>query len=144
MKALIIFALLSISAISFAETTIPAETNESNLSVLDLVVGIHQTYSVTSELEAKVIELLAGDGMNGTRMVLALSTGYHDSKVFELGVMMVEVKRITFLAKDVVVINFTQDSFDAEDNQIIVKKSITIQVLRNTDGTLADEIKILE
>lgn len=144
MKALIIFALLSMSAISFAETTIPAETNESNLAVLDLVIGIHQTYSVTSELEAKVIELLAGDGMNATRMVLALSTGYHDSKVFELGEMMVEVKRITFLAKDVVVINFTQDSFDAKDNQIIVNKSITIQVLRNADGTLANEIKILE
>lgn len=144
MKALIIAALLSLSTISFADTTIEAHKQDSELSILDLVVGVKQTYSVTSELQAKVIELLAGDGMNATRMVLTLNTGYNDSKVFELGEMMVEVKRVVFLAKDVIVINFTQDSFDAEDNQILVNRSITIQVQRNADNTLADSIKILE
>ena len=127
-----------------ADTTIEAHKQDSELAILDLVVGVKQTYSVTSELQAKVIELLAGDGMNPTRMVLTLNTGYHDSKVFELGEMMYEVKRIVFLAKDLIVINFTQDSFDANDNQIQVNRSITIQVQRNTDGTLADSIKILE
>ncbi len=144
MKALIIAALLSLSAVSFADTTIEAHPQDSDLSILDLVVGVKQTYSVTSELQAKVVELLAGDGMNATRMVLTLNTGYNDSKVFELGEMMVEVKRIVFLAKDVIVINFTQDSFDANDNQILVNRSITIQVQRNADGTLADSIKVLE
>lgn len=143
MKVLIILALFSISVVSFAGTTITAETNDSRLSILDLVVGVKQTYSKTSELEAKVIELLAGDGMNGTRMVLALNTGYHDSKVFELGEMMVEVIRITFLAKDVVVINYTQDNFDENDNQILVNRSITIKVGRNADNTLSDSITIL-
>lgn len=144
MKAIIIAALLSLSAVTLADTTIEAHKQNSELAILDLVVGVKQTYSTTSELQAKVIELLAGDGMNPTRMVLTLSTGYHDSKVFELGEMMVEVKRIVFLAKDLIVINFTQDSFDANDNQILVNRSITIQVIRNANGTLANSIKVLE
>lgn len=144
MKTLIILALLSLSAATFAGTTVVAESQDSSISVLDLVVGVHQTYSATSELQAKVVELLAGDGMNATRMVLTLNTGYNDTKIFELGQMMVEVKRITFLAKDLIVINYTQDSFDAEDNQVVVKKSVTIQVLRNADNTLADSITVLE
>lgn len=144
MKALIIAALLSLSAISFADTTIEAHKKDSELAILDLVVGIKQTYSTTSGLEAKVIELLAGDGMNPTRMVLVLNTGYHDTKIYELNEMMVAVKRITFLAKDLIVINYSQDSFDAEDNQVIVNKSVTIQVLRNADNTLTDSIKILK
>lgn len=144
MKALIISALLAFSAVSFADTTIDASNEDSQVSILQLVVGVKQTYSETSGLDAKVIELLAGDGMNATRMALVLNTGYGDAKVFELGEMMVEVKRITFLAKDLIVINYTQDSFDAEENQIVVNKSITIQVVRNSDNTLADSIKILE
>lgn len=139
-----IFALISLSS-AFAADKIEA-SNASELSVLDLVLDVHRTYSKTSELEAKVVEVLAGDGMNATRMILILNTGYHDTKLFELGDMMVAVKRITFLAKDVVVINYIQDSFDnAEDmNPIQINKSVTIQVLRNADGTLANEIKILK
>ncbi len=144
MKALLIAALLSLSAASFADATVTAENSDSQIAVLDLVVGVHQTYSQTSGLQAKVVELLAGDGMNATRMVLTLNTGYNDSKVFELGEMMVEVTRITFLAKDVIVVNFTQDSFDENDNQIVVKRSLTIKVNRNADNTLADSITILE
>lgn len=144
MKALILAALMSLSAVSFADTTIESANNDSELSILSLVVGVKQTYSVTSGLDAKVIELLAGDGMNATRMALVLNTGYGDMKVFELGEMMVSAKRITFLAKDLIVINYTQDSFDAEENQVVVNKSVTIQVLRNADNTLADSIKIIE
>ena len=144
MKALIFAAMLSLSAVSFADTTIEAEQTGSELNILDLVVGIKQTYSETSGLQAKVIELLAGDGMNATRMVLAINTGYFDSKVFELDEMMVEVKRITFLAKDLIVINFTQDSFDENDNQVLVNRSLTIKVQRNADNTLADSIVILK
>lgn len=143
MKALIVAALLSLSAVSFAQTTIEASNEDSQVSILQLVVGVKQTYSKTSELEAKVVELLAGDGMNATRMALVLNAGY-GAKVFELSEMMVEVKRITFLAKDLIVINYTQDTFDTEDNQILVNKSITIQVVRNTDNSLADSIKVLE
>ncbi len=142
MKALILAALLSLSAVSFADT-IEAHNKDSELSILDLVVGVHQTYSVTSGLEAKVIEILAGDGMNASRMVLVLNTGYQDTKIFELSEMMVGVRRVVFLAKDVIVVNFTQDSFDQDDNQVILNKSITIKVKRNADNTLANTIEVL-
>jgi hypothetical protein len=143
MKTLVLLLSLMLSVSSFAAQTIDAELPDSQFQILDLVVGVQQTYSQTSELNAKVIELLGGDGMNPTRMVLVLSTGYHDAKMFTLSEMMYEVNRIVFLAKDVVVINYTQDSFDQNDNQIQLKKSITIKVLRNADGTLADKIEIL-
>lgn len=135
---------LMVSAATFANETIEASKGE--LQVLDLVVGVHQTYSATSELQAKVVELLGGDGMNPTRMVLVLNTGYHDSKVFELQEMMLSVRRITFLAKDVIVVNYVQDSFDNADdmNPIQVNRSVTIKVLRNADGTLADNIEIVK
>lgn len=137
---------LSLSFSAFANSTVTAEANNSELQILDLVVGVTQTYSKTSELSAKVVEILGGDGMNPTRMVLVLSTGYEDTKIFNLDPMFYSVTRIVFLAKDVVVINYLQDSFDNDTdmNSIQVKKSITIQVLRNADGTLANEVKILE
>lgn len=144
MKSLIMAIALMVSAATFANETIEASKGE--LQVLDLVVGVHQTYSATSELQAKVVELLGGDGMNPTRMVLVLNTGYHDSKVFELQEMMLSVRRITFLAKDVIVVNYVQDSFDNADdmNPIQVNRSVTIKVLRNADGTLADNIEIVK
>ncbi len=144
MKKILFVLILSLSSISFAETKI--EASQGELQVLELVLDVHSTYSKTSELEAKVIELLAGDGMNGTRMVLILNTGYHDTKAFELQEMMVAVKRITFLAKDVIVINYIQDTFDNADdmNPIQINRSVTLQVLRNSDGTLANEIKVLK
>lgn len=144
MKTLALLFTLMISAVSFADTTIEASKGE--LEILDLIVDVHRTYSQTSELDAKVFELLGGDGMNPTRMILVLNTGYHDSKVFELGEMMWKVTRVVFLAKDVIVINYIQDTFETlEDMEPFqVKKSVTIQVLRNADGTLANEIKILK
>ena len=144
MKSLILALTLAFSATVFAGSSVEASKG-SELQVLDLVVGVHQTYSQTSELEAKVVEVLAGDGMNAVRMVLVLRTGYETAKIYELQDMMASVRRITFLAKDVVVINYIQDSFDNADdmNPIQVNKSVTIKVLRNADGSLADKIEIL-
>lgn len=142
MKALILASLFFFSVASFADT-IEANKQNSELFILDLVVGFKHTYSETAELEAKAIELLVGDGMNATRMVLILNTGYHDTKIFELGVMMVEVRRIIFLAKDVIIVNYTQETFDENDNQIFLDKALTIKVKRNADNTLADVIEVL-
>jgi len=141
--ALLLLSLLSFSA--FSAETIPASQDE-NIRVLDLVVGIKQTYSKASELEAKVVELLAGDGMNPTRMVLVLGTGdpMEGNRIFELGEMMYEVTRITFTDIDEILINYTQDTFDQNDNTIQVKKSMKIKVLRNADRSLTGEIKILD
>jgi len=138
-----LFNLASFAAVS---DTISAESNQSHLQILDLVVGVHQTYSKTSQLEAKVIELLGGDGMNPTRMVLILSTGYQDTKIFDLGIMMYSVKRVVFLDKDVVVVNYTQDTFknDTDMTPIQVNKSVTVKALRNADGTLANKLEVLK
>jgi hypothetical protein len=139
----LLLCLLSFPA--FSSETIPATQDES-VRVLDLVVGIKQTYSKASELEAKVVELLAGDGMNPTRMVLVLGTGdpMEANRIFELSPMMYEVTRITFTDIDQIQINYTQDSFDENDNTIQVKKSMKIQVLRKADRSLTGEIKILD
>lgn len=141
--AVLLLCLLSINA--YSAETIPA-TKDENIRVLDLVVGIKQTYSKASELEAKVIELLAGDGMNPTRMVLVLGTGnpMEENRLFELGEMMYEVTRVTFTDIDEILINYTQDNFDENDNTIQVKKSMKIKVLRNADRTLTGEIQILK
>ena len=139
----LLLCLLSLSA--FSAETIPA-SKDDNVRILDLVVGIKQTYSKASGLEAKVVELLAGDGMNPTRMVLVLGTGdpTQENRIFELGEMMYEVTRIAFTDIDQILINYTQDSFDEHDNQIQVKKAMKLQVLRDAQGTLSGEIKILD
>lgn len=144
MKKIIIALLVSVMAATSFASEIQKADNEEALKILDLVVGVKQTYSQTSELQAKVIEILAGDGMNPTRMVLVLSSGnpMEENRIFVLGEMMVEATRITFLDKDLIVINFTQDNFDQNDNTILVKRSITIEVLRNEKGELSGEIKI--
>jgi len=141
--AILLLSLLSISA--FSAETIPASKDE-NVQVLQLVVGMKTTYSKASGLDAKVIELLAGDGMNPTRMVLVLNTGEmtEPTPIFDLGVMMYEVTRVTFTDIDELLINYTQDSFDENDNTIQVKKSMKIKILRNADRTLTGEIKILD
>ncbi|MGZ3787500.1 MAG: hypothetical protein ACXVLQ_03205 [Bacteriovorax sp.] len=143
-KILLASFLVLFSLSSFADDIIKS-SKDPGLSVLDLVVGIHQTYSKTSELDAKVVELLGGDGMNPTRMVLILGTGdpMEENRIFELGEIMYEVTRITFLDKDLIVINYTQDTFDQNDRTIQVKRSMEIQALRNNDGELSGEIKIL-
>lgn len=144
MKKIIIALLVSVMAATSFASEIQKADNEEALKILDLVVGVKQTYSQTSELQAKVIEILAGDGMNPTRMVLVLSSGnpMEENRIFVLGEMIVEATRITFLDKDLIVINFTQDNFDQNDNTILVKRSITIEVLRNEKGELSGEIKI--
>lgn len=137
---------MSVSALAGEKQTVSAETT-SGYQLLDLVVGIKSTYSKTSELEAKVIELLGGDGMNPTRMALTLNTGIHgDSKVFMLdSIMMSEVTRITFLAKDVIIVNFNYDTFDfssGDEKQIVAKGSLKINVKRTVNGELSDAIEI--
>ena len=142
---------MSVSAVAghgeSEKQTVSAEKT-SGYQLLDLVVGIKSTYSKAAELEAKVIELLGGDGMNPTRMALAVNTGIHgDSKVFMLdSIMMSEVTRITFLAKDVIVINFNYDTFDfSKDDagtQIVAKGSVKITVKRNGIGEISDKIEV--
>jgi hypothetical protein len=146
MKTLILALALTLSTGAFASATVEANKTESALQILDLVVGVKTTYSETSKLEAKVVELLAGDGVNALNLALVLSSGRGETpRVFSLSPMTSGATRITFLAKDLIVINYTQDSFKGEDaTPIVVKESLTIKVLRNADGSLAGKIEILE
>lgn len=136
---------LSINSSSFATEIIQANKDE-NIRILDLVVGLQSTYSQTSQLEAKVFELLAGDGLNPVRLALVLGTGdpYQEKRIFELNERVYSVRRITFAAKDLIVINFTQDTFDANEEVIQINRSLKILVLRNEVGELTGEIKILD
>ena len=141
----LLFVLVSFGSVSMADESIEAST-DSSVQILDLIVGVQQTYSQASGLQAKVVEILAGDGMNPTRMILVLNSGYQDSKIFELGIMMYSVRRIVFLNTDVIVINYVQDDFDNMDemNPVQKNRSVTLQVLRNEDGTLSNQLKILK
>lgn len=144
MKKIIIGLLFSLLSLSVFASEIVVSNKDENLSVLDLVISVKSTYSQSSELQAKVVELIAGDGMNPTRMVLIFSTGNPDAenKIFELPTMMYEVKRITFSNIDEIVINFTQDTFDQNDNTITIDRSIKINVFRDAKGELTNEIKV--
>lgn len=129
-------------------TAFSAEKIESNPSseyqLLDLVLDVHHKYSETSGLMAKVVELLAGDGVNATRMVLILNEGYGEAaKAFELPTMLSSVRRVTFLAKDVVVINYTQDSYEEQGDDFVfvpVRKSMKITLQRDAKGKLLDHV----
>lgn len=146
MKKFILAFLFSISlSCSLASEVIQSSNNE-NIRILDLVVGLQSTYSQTSQLDAKVFELLAGDGLNPVRLALVLGSGdpHQENRIFELNERVYSVKRITFAAKDLIVINFTQDTFDSNDEVIQVNRSLKILVLRNETGELTGEIKILD
>ncbi|MEA9355191.1 hypothetical protein SHI21_03220 [Bacteriovorax sp. PP10] len=142
MKSLILFALLTMSSLSFAQSSF-IDARE-DLAVLGLVVTQYSTYSETSGLEAKVVELLVGDGMNATRMALVVADGMGTSHVFELPEMMYEVKKVEFVGLDLIKVTYIQETFDADENTIKVEKSIKVQALRFKDGSLSDSIKVLE
>lgn len=147
-KTLAILSMMAFTSMAFAEvksSDIKA-TDDKNLSVLDLVVGVNQTYSKSAGVDAKVLELLGGDGLNPTRMILILSNGRPDlgSRIFELGEMMLQVKRITFLSKNEIVINYTQHDIDPKDDSdfIIVNRSLTIEFSIEKDESISKTIKI--
>lgn len=144
MKSIIILlSALTLSISAFASQEKVAASQDESFQVLDLIVNITRTYSRASGMDAKVIELLGGDGANPTRMVLTLNTGYTEkAKVYFLDyIMMYKVTRVTFLAKDVIVINYLQDSFIGEDlKQVQLKKSLKVTVQRDSQGQLTDEI----
>jgi hypothetical protein len=136
----VIFLSLMSSFSVFAKTEISAENVDSELRILDLVVGVERTYSKASQLDAKIFEILAGDGLNPTRMILIFSNGMEDSKIFQLQELMYKVDRVVFSDIDTIVINFTQDSIDEEGNNIQLKRSIEVKIGRDTEGKLADKI----
>ncbi len=147
MKKVILAIAIALTAFQSFATDRVQKSNETSLEILDLVVDVHSTYSEASNLQAKVIELLGGDGMNPTRMALVLSTGYGEAPhVYMLDTMLYSVTRVTFLAIDTIVVNYLQDSFDnIEDmNPIQVKKSLQIKVLRNSNGELTGAIDLTE
>jgi hypothetical protein len=143
-KLLLASLLLCLSLGGIASEVISTTENDS-LKAIDLVVGITSTYSKSSELEAKIVELLAGDGMNATRMVLVLSNGDLEvgSKIFELGLMISSVRRVSFYDVDRIIINYTQDDFDENDRIIQVNRSIKLKVIRDEKGNLTDKIERL-
>lgn len=144
MKKLFISILLSVMATTSFAGEILRSSTDKNLNVLDRVISVKDTFSKTSALEAKMIELLSSEGMNPTRVVLILGTGnpMEENRIFELEMPVLAASKITFVKKDLLVINYTQDSFNDDGQNIIVKRSIRIKVLRNEAGSLSGKISI--
>lgn len=149
MKAFLLSALLLVSFV-FGQTAYARDyietTDLSDVRILDLVEAVHKTYSHSSEVEAKLFELLVGDGMNPSRMVLVLNNGYGESRIFDLEILMSTVKKIHFLNTDVLVIHYIQDEFDNMEDMKIVKRNrtITLEIIRNEDGALSNLLRIIK
>lgn len=154
----ILFSLVAIMFISSAQgkaDTLKGTEDNSNLgSILHLVTSAMSTGSYTSNLTVNLLSKVGGDGMNPTRIVLSLNSTVQTSTgkepgvfIYELDTMLKKVERVTFNAKDSIVINYIQETFvDAEDAQTVkdVKKSLIIKVLRNSKGDLINQIDIQE
>lgn len=142
MKSLILFALLTISSLSFAQSSF-IDARE-DFAVLGLVVTPLSTYSEANSLQASVVPLLTGDGMNAITMALVVSDGMGSSYVFELNERVYEVTRVTFSGVDTITVTYVQNSLDAAGNVVKVKGSVTVQALRFKNGTLSDSLKIIK
>ena len=149
MKNLLAALLITLlSGISFASGVVSSSESakDSRYDILDLVIGVHKTYSRAAGLDASVFEIIGGDGMNPTRMILIINDGLGNKKTFELSQMMVSVSRITFLSKNEIVINFAQDDFKniSEDNysQVIIERSIKIKLTKNNNGEMSDTVSV--
>jgi hypothetical protein len=142
----VLMSLSAYSQESGSSKLVPAETSES-LQILNSVSDVHAAYSASAGVYAKVISLLEGDGTNPMRMAISLNTGEGEgsSKVYILDyIMMSSVRRIAFLTRDSIVVNYDQDSFDNSDdlNPIIIKKSVLITLQRDKNGKLTNEVLV--
>lgn len=142
MKSLILFALLTISSLSFAQSSF-IDARE-DLAVLGLVVTPHSDYSEANRLQASVVPLLTGDGMNAITMALVVSDGMGSSYVFELNERVYNVTSVNFTGVDIITVDYVQNSLDAAGNAVKVKGSVTVQALRYKNGTLSDSLKIIK
>ncbi len=127
MKSLILFALLTISSVSFAQSSF-IDADES-LNAISLVETQYKASSVESGLEASVVKLTDG------RMTLFVLSTSRDGYVFLLKEVVTSVASVEFAAKDIIVIKYVQGG---------VVKSLTLQALRFQNGTLSDSLKILK
>ncbi len=146
MKSVTAFlVLLLMSSTVLAQESQVKASNEERVMALSLVEKVTSVYSNAAGVRAKVIESLGGDGLNASRMTLVLENGRPESMpVFELGIMMVEVRRVTFLSLNEVVINYSQDNLDPEDDSkfVLTNRSITVKFKIESDGSIASKIDI--
>lgn len=144
MKKFVLGLVLVLASLSSFAGNIEAEKSES-FDILTRVMAVHDTSSQASGLDAKVVELLAGDGMNPARIAVVFDGGFENSKVFVLDTMLLSVSRITFSAIDTVTINYLQETYDdVSDLPIKVKKSLQIKVKRNENSELADSAEVID
>lgn len=126
MKSLILFALLTISSLSFAQSSF-IDARE-DLGAISLVESTLPT-TKNADLEAKVVKLV------NNRMVLVVGAKSADGYVFLLNDSVTAITNVSFTAKDVIVVNYVDGS---------ASKSLTVQALRYSDGALSDSLKILK
>jgi hypothetical protein len=129
----LVLVLISCLGLQVQAKTIKETANDS-LIAASMVERVIRAYSKSSSLDVKVVELLGGDGMNPTRMLLVLDGAY----VYDLGIVMLEVRRVVVSGIDEITINYSQDSIDENDNNIVVKKSMKLKVTRDSRGNPSD------
>lgn len=134
----IIFIALSSFAMASTGEAITSQTSESIYEILSRVLSVQTTYSQASNLDAKVVELTGGDGLNSTRVVILFNSGNLEDKIFALDTLLFSVDRISFVEANTLLINYTQDSINKEGENIQVKKSLTIKVQRDVAGELTN------
>lgn len=134
----IIFIALSSFAMASTGEAITSQTSESIYEILSRVLSVQTTYSQASNLDAKVVELTGGDGLNSTRVVILFNSGNLEDKIFALDTLLFSVDRIFFVEANTLLINYTQDSINKEGENIQVKKSLTIKVQRDVAGELTN------
>lgn len=127
MKSLILFALLTISSVSFAQSSF-IDADES-LNAISLVETQYKASSVESGLEASIVKLTDG------RMTLFVLSTSRDGYVFLLNEVVTSVTSVEFAAKDIIVVKYLKGG---------AVKSLTLQALRYQNGTLSDSLKILK
>ncbi len=144
MKNLILAGLFLFTGVSQAESL--KASADPTWDILYHVQSVTTKYSAASNLDAKVFELLVGDGTNPYRMILVLNDIYGNVRNYELGIMMVGMRRMVFSGVDEITINYTQDDIRDTDDKIEtvpVNLSLKIKIKRNKDGSLANEIELV-
>lgn len=139
-------SLMLMTSTVFADTFQVGSTSEEGYTQFSEITQMLTAFSKSAGVEAKVFELIGADGINPHRLILSLENGrpYLGKPVFEIEEKIVSLRRVTFLTKNQIVINYSQQDIDPKDdsNFITVNRSMTVTFSIAADGSIAPIINI--
>jgi hypothetical protein len=148
-KYVYFFLVLAFLNLAYAGSQFINESSSVNeLKILNNVTGIYKTYSINSQLEAKVLEITRSDAFNSSKMVLIINDpiGERNTVLFELPYMMYKVNKVVFTDIDTIQILFTEENIDnvTEMNQVLKNRIIQVRLSRDSRHNLLSQIEIKE